>query len=99
MGDKTAIQLDLIESSPPLQRIILEAVDSPRRAYYEVSVRHIAGAGYIIQKASGASGAKPNIEIWFRGNIKQALEKSQQLINGKLNKKKAGTRLYTVRKG
>lgn len=99
MENKTAIQLDLIENIPPIQRTMLEAVDSPRRAYYEVTVRYIAGAGYIIQKASGASGAKPNIEIWFRGSFKLALEKSQHLINAKLNKKKAGARHYKVQKG
>jgi hypothetical protein len=89
-------QLELIAFPPPLYQTTLEAVDSPKRAYYKVSVYHLMDdSGYLIQKASGGQKSKPNIETWFRPNLRQALEKKAQLINAKLNRKVKG-RIYTI---
>jgi hypothetical protein len=86
-----AEQLSLLDEHEPLVKICLLA-DSPRSAYYEVSVIHLPGAGYLIQKASGSAGAKPNLETWFRPTYSAAVEKQQQLINGKQRRKKG--RIY-----
>lgn len=88
-------QLELITFPPPLLRTRLEAKDSPRCAYYEVSVFKMSEAGYLIQKASGAQKSKPNIETWFRPTLQQAIEKKAQLVNAKLNKRTTG-RVYTL---
>ena len=84
-------QLSLIDEHEALVKICLVA-DSPRSAYYEVSVIHLQGVGYLIRKASGGAGAKPNIETWFRPTYSAAVEKQQQLINGKQRRKKG--RIY-----
>lgn len=88
-------QIELINFPPPLYRTVLEAADSPMRAYYEVSIYQMTDSGYLIQKASGAQKSKPNVETWFRPNLRQALEKKAQLVNAKLNKKTKG-RIYTT---
>lgn len=88
-------QLELICFPPPLYRTILEAADSPMKAYYEVCVFRLLDSGYLIQKASGAQKSRPNVETWFRPNLRQALEKKTQLINSKLNRKERG-RIYKI---
>jgi hypothetical protein len=77
----------------PLSVVSLTAM-SPRKAYYVIEVIHIAGAGYIIRKSSGAAGAKPVTETWYRPSYALALVKQQSLIRGKLCKKKG--RLYQI---
>jgi hypothetical protein len=86
-----AEQLSLLDEHEPLVKICLVA-DSPRSAYYEVSVIYLPGAGYLIQKASGGAGAKPNLETWFRPTYSAAVEKQQQLVKGKLRKSRG--RIY-----
>lgn len=88
-------QLELIVFPSPLFRTVLEAKDSPKRAYYAVSVFYIRDTGYLIQKASGGQKSRPNVETWFRPNLQQALEKKSQLINSKLNRKATG-RVYKI---
>lgn len=88
-------QLELITFPPPIIRTRLEAKESPRRAFYEVSVFRLLEVGYLIQKASGAQKSKPSIETWFRPTLQQAIDKKAQLINAKLNKRSAG-RIYTL---
>ena len=85
-----ALELGLPE---PLSVISLTSV-SPRKAYYVIEVIHITGAGYIIRKSSGASGAKPVTETWYRPSYALAMAKQQSLIRGKLCKKKG--RLYQI---
>jgi hypothetical protein len=77
----------------PLSVIRLTAL-SPRKAYYVIEVIHITGAGYIIRKSSGAAGAKPVVETWYRPSYSQAMSKQHCLIKGKLCKKKG--RLYQI---
>jgi hypothetical protein len=88
MNDLEQLQLIDNPSLAPLSRVCLEASDSPRRAYYQVEVIHLAGAGYVIRKASGGEGAKPCIEAWFRPTYSGALTKQRQLVDGKLRKSK-----------
>jgi hypothetical protein len=77
----------------PLSVISLTAA-SPRKAYYVIEVIHIPMAGYIIRKSSGAAGAKPVTETWYRPSYALAIAKQQSLIRGKLRKKKG--RLYHI---
>jgi hypothetical protein len=86
-------QLEMIPTPPALFRTRLEAPDSPRKAYYEIAVYHLAGAGFLIVKSSGSQNAKPNTEIWFRAGLKAAMEKKKHLIDGKLYRKGKG-RIY-----
>jgi len=88
------IQLDLINQDQPVYLTRLVAEDSPRQAYYQVSVFRMPGVGFVIRKESGADASKPNIESWFRHNLQQAREKQAQLINAKLKKRKG--RIYTM---
>lgn len=85
-----SLELSLPE---PLSVISLTAV-SPRKAYYVIEVIHITGAGYIIRKSSGAAGATPVTETWFRPTYALAMVKQHSLIRGKLRKKKG--RLYQI---
>jgi hypothetical protein len=85
-------QLDLIDHPTPISRTLLESPESSKLAYYEVTISHINGVGFVIRKASGARGAKPNVEMWFRNSYKEASIKKEQLISGKL--RKANGRLY-----
>jgi hypothetical protein len=87
-------QQDLISSGTPLFQTRLHSLTAPRKPYYEISIFDRPGFGYLIEKSSGAAGAKPNVEIWYRPNLKQALEKKSRLIDGKMNKKRRG-RVYT----
>jgi len=88
-------QIELICFPPPLFRTILEAADSPMKAYYEVCVFKLMDSGYLIQKSSGAQKSRPNVETWFRPNLRQALEKKTQLINAKLHRQTKG-RIYAI---
>jgi hypothetical protein len=92
MNELEKLQLQLIDNLAPISRVFLEAADSPRRAYYSVEVIYLAGAGYVIRKASGGVGAKPVIEAWFRTTYSGAMAKQRQLVDGKLRKKKG--RMY-----
>jgi len=85
-----SLELSLPE---PLSTISLTS-HSPRKAYYVIEVIHIIGAGYIIRKSSGADGAKPVVETWYRPSYSLAVAKQQNLIRGKLCKKKG--RLYQI---
>lgn len=87
------VQLPLIEEKEPLSHIRLES-DSPLQAWYELSIFHLPGVGYLIQKASGCRNAKPVLETWFRHDYAGAMEKYQQLLNKKMHKKSG--RRYTV---
>lgn len=91
-------QPELLSPPPPICRTLLEASNSPKHAYYEISVYYYVGAGYVIQKRSGARGARPNTESWFRPNLRAAMEKRAQLVNSKTNKGKRkparGGRVY-----
>lgn len=91
-----ARQPELISADavPPVCRTRLEALDSPKHAYYEIAVYHISGVGYHISKMSGAQGARPNVEVWFRPCLSQALDKKRHLVNAKLNRKAKGRRVY-----
>ena len=84
-----SLQLELPE---PLSVISLISY-SPRQAYYVVEVIHI-GMGYVIRKSSGAKGAKPTIEVWYRPSYALAVKKQQILVRGKLCKTKG--RLYQI---
>lgn len=86
-------QLELISPVPPISETSLIAGDSPRVAYYRVSVFYLPGAGYRIEKCSGASGSKGTREDYWRPNLKQALHKKSLLLAAKLRKKK-GPRVY-----
>jgi len=86
-------QLELISEVPPIAETCLIAGDSPRTAYYRISVYYLPGAGYRIVKASGAAGARPNQEDYWRPSLKLALEKKSKLVAAKLRKRK-GPRQY-----
>jgi len=92
--NKKLCQPTLLESdTPPIFVVRLIATDSPRVAYYSIEIFHLPDAGYRIQKSSGASGAKPNKENWWRPSLRQALEKSEKLVRSKTNGKRRG-RVY-----
>ena len=93
------LQLDMETDSFPaaLSIVRLEARDSPRHAFYHISIHEIQGVGYFIRKSSGASGARPNCEIWFRPTLKSALEKQAQLVQSKLKNNKKRT--YSLTEG
>ena len=88
------IQQDLPLDMPTPLSVIRLTAHSPRQAYYIVEVIHLAGSGYVIRKSSGAQGAKPAIETWFRPSYATALQKQQMLVRAKLCKKKG--RLYQI---
>ena len=73
------------------QPTLIEA--DPRVAYYSIEIFYLPGAGYRIQKSSGASGTRPVKENWWRPNLKQALEKGEKLVKSKTNSKRRG-RVY-----
>lgn len=85
------IQPDLISSDPPVCRTALVSPDSPRHAYYVVSVLKIRD-GYVIRKESGGDKAKPLVESYWRSGLRLALEKYRLLLDIKLHKKRG--RLY-----
>jgi len=94
MEKKKLYQPTLVEADPPpIFAARLVAADSPRVAYYSIEIFYLPGAGYRIQKSSGASGARPNKENWWRANLKQALEKGEKLVRSKTNTKRRG-RVY-----
>ena len=75
----------------------LEA-ESPRKAYYDVSTRYLAGQGFLVQKVSGSysGGSKKalHIETYFRRQYSAALLKHKALVEIKLKKKKG--RIYRI---
>ena len=88
-------QPDLIEPTPAIATTVLTTEpESPRKAYYRIEVFYLPGSGYRIEKSSGAAGAKPNTEQYWRPNLKLALEKKDKLIKFKTSKKKG--RIYRV---
>jgi len=84
-------QPELLSPDPPVCRTSLVSPESPKRAYYIVSVIRIRD-GYVIRKESGGNQAKPQIESYWRPGLKLALEKYNLLLEVKLRKKKG--RLY-----
>ena len=98
-NDIHTLPLDLDLPSPLLSTHLV--ADSPRRAYYQVEVIHLPGAGYVIRKRSGADGARPVVESWFRQGYAAAVEKYGQLVRRKVAKqgKAAGGRMYREVRG
>lgn len=90
------VQMQLLQPDHPVNRILLGAADSPKCAYYEVACHYLPGAGYLIRKSSGGSGCKGNIEMWFRPNLRGALQKQLMLIQAKLKKRGSGKRVYSL---
>lgn len=86
-------QLELITPVPPISETQLLAGDSPRVAFYRVSIYYLPGAGYRVTKCSGASGTKGSQEDYWRPSLKLALDKKAKLLAAKLRKKK-GPRIY-----
>lgn len=82
----------LIEPIPAIVEVNLVAPDSPRFAYYRLAI-HRLSAGYIIEKASGGQGAKPQNETWWRPTLALALAKMDRLKASKMNSKRKG-RVY-----
>ncbi|OHB59766.1 MAG: hypothetical protein A2Y12_03540 [Planctomycetes bacterium GWF2_42_9] len=83
-------QPELLSPDPPVCRTALVSPDSPRQAYYIVSVIQIRD-GYVIRKESGGNQAKPQIESYWRPGLKLALEKYNLLLGAKLRKQKGRT--------
>ncbi len=86
-------QIKLITPEPPVSETRLIA-ESPRTAYYRVSIYYLPGAGYRIEKASGATGSKGCRENFWRPNLRSALEKKAKLVDAKTRKTKG--RMYQV---
>lgn len=86
-------QMDLICSDPPIFETKLISPDSPKKAYYVVSV-HMVPGGYIVRKQSGAEQATPVTECYWRPGLRQAMDKYTQLLDTKLHKRKG--RIYSV---
>lgn len=82
------VQLDLIEFPGPLHETTLIADDSPNQAWYQVSVRNLPGAGFLVMKASGCRGRREHREIWWRPDYAAAVEKFYQLIKIKTRRKR-----------
>lgn len=82
-------QLELITPEPPISETNLIAGDSPRIAFYRVSIYYLPGAGYRIEKCSGAAGSKGEREDYWRPSLKLALEKKTKLLKAKLRKRKS----------
>ena len=78
------------ECRKEIRSIRLEA-DSACRAWYQLKMIRI-GEGYLIEKASGAAGAKPNMESYFRETFEAAEEKFFGILGSKIRKK--GPRKY-----
>ncbi|MFA7405201.1 MAG: hypothetical protein WC007_14495 [Pelobacteraceae bacterium] len=93
MGTIIAYQQELISPEPAISETSLIAENSPRAAYYKVSIYWLPGAGYRITKTSGASGSKGCQEDYWRPSLKLALHKKELLIAAKLRKKR-GPRIY-----
>ena len=84
--------LPYAQSPGVLKSVHLEA-DSKRKAYYNLTIEALP-FGFSIKKASGAGGAKPNIETWFRPTLAAALEKYHGLLTAKLNQSRKSPRKY-----
>lgn len=93
--EQLALDLDLAE---PVSTTRLVAPGSPRRAYYVIEVFHVPGVGYCVRKTSGASGARPAVENWFRPGLAGAMEKKEQLVKAKMNPRRRG-RIYEIEGG
>lgn len=87
-------QPELLQSDIPIDETNLVA-ESPRHAYYRVSVYYLPGAGYRVEKASGAAGSRPNSENFWRPTLRLALEKKSKLVQSKLKIRKGRPRQYT----
>jgi hypothetical protein len=85
-------QPPLIEfpESQPLHQVRLVAENSPRRAWYHLSVRNLPGSGFLIVKTSGCRGGKGHIETWWRADYAKAMEKYYQLLKLKTRDGKRG---------
>lgn len=95
MASTEHYQLELISQDPAISETALLAGDSPRSAYYRVSIYYLPGAGYRITKCSGASGTRGNQEDYWRPNLRAAMDKKTKLLVAKLRKKK-GPRIYEM---
>lgn len=95
LAEQLALDLDLAE---PISVTRLVAPGSPRQAYYVVEVFHAQGAGYYVRKTSGAAGARPAVETWFRPGLAGAQEKKEQLVRAKTNPRRRG-RIYEIAGG
>lgn len=90
-------QLYLIKPPDPVSCTRLEAPDSPKHAYYEVSIHKLNGEGYVVKKASGGRNSRPVVETWWRCDFKSAAEKYGQLLGKKLKSTtKTKGRIYKV---
>jgi len=88
----TDYQPDLVVSTPPILHTRLLASESPRQAWYELSVIAVPPVGYLVRKVSGCQGRKGQSETWFRPDLASAQRKYQQLIHNKTRPDRPGRR-------
>lgn len=86
--------LDKELSSRVLVSQRLEANNSPRQAWYHVSVLEHPGGGFLIMRRSGPAGSIGLTETWFRWTLPEAMLKYQGVVNKKTSKKKG--RIYST---
>lgn len=64
-------------------RVIRLEADSSRRAWYQLRILRLGEEGYVIEKASGATGGKPVVEAYFRKTLEEAEAKFSRILDAK----------------
>ena len=79
-----------------IERIVLEDSNSPRKAFYRLSIYEKEEGGYLIEKSSGAGGRVLDRRRWEKPTREEADWMFRSIIRKKTNPVRKSPRHYRI---
>jgi hypothetical protein len=79
-----------------IKRILLEDCNSPRKAFYQLSLYETEEVRYLIEKKSGAAGRILDRRQWEKSSLEEADKMFRSIIREKTNPARKSPRHYQI---
>jgi len=79
-----------------IERILLEDCNSPRKAFYRLSLYEKEEGGYLIEKNSGAAGRVLDCRRWEKSTREEAIRVFSSIIRKKTDPCRKSARHYRI---
>jgi len=79
-----------------IEQILLEDSNSPRKAFYRLSIYEKEEGGYLIEKSSGAGGSVLDRRRWEKQTREEADRMFRSIIREKTNPARKSPRRYRI---
>ena len=79
-----------------IEQILLEDSNSPRKAFYRLSIYEKEEGGYLIEKSSGAGGSVLDRRRWEKQTREEADRMFRSIIREKTNPGRKSPRRYRI---